>query len=190
MPLSNVERQVLELICDQHRQTRRGARAAIVHIGMNAKSGQQKARIVEVLHGLKKRGLLVMGPDAWVPTSEGEAALGEEVPVAAPKVEEQPKHCDECKAVLTPDEVEFLEGSCSACETKAFQEAEAQEFSATVERVGTPLPDDLLNRCAVMNATLLAQAKQAHEAGEPEAWRDLHWLMETAQQLVALGGAE
>ena len=38
-----------------------------------------------------------------------------------------------------------------------------------------------------MNATLLAQAKQAHEAGEPEAWRDLHWLMETAQQLVALG---
>ena len=190
MPLSKVERQVLALICDEHRQTRRGAKTFIVLMGMSVKDTKQKARIVDVLAALKKRGMLVFGDEAWLPTREGERALGEEVPIAAPKVEEQPKHCDECKAVLTPDEVEFLEGSCSACETKAFQEAEAQEFSATVERIGTALPDDLLNRCAAMNATLLAQALQAHEAGEPEAWRDLHWLMETAQQLVALGGAE
>lgn len=194
MPLSNVERQVLELICDEHRQTRRGAKTSIVHVGMNAANSQQKARIVDVLHALKKRGLLVAGADSWVPTNEGLAALTDVDDtnvvdmVAEVKQAEAPKHCDECKAVLTPDEVEFLESSCSACETKAFHVAEAQEFSGTVERIGAPLPDDLLKRCAVMNATLLAQAKQAHEAGEPEAWRDLHWLMETAQQLVALGG--
>ena len=194
MPLSNVERQVLALICDEHRQTRRGAKTSIVHVGMNAANSQQKARIVDVLLALKKRGLVVFGHEAWVLTSEGEQALtdvddiGVVDMVAEVKQVEAPKHCDECKAVLTPDEVEFLESSCSACETKAFHKADAQDFMGTVERIGAALPDDLLSRCAVMNATLMAQAKQAHEQGEPDAWRDLHWLMETAQQLVALGG--
>lgn len=181
MPLSKVERQVLTLVCDEHRQTRRGAKALIVHVGMNAKTGQQKARIVDVLHALKKCGLLVASADSWVPTSEGEAALCDEAPVMPPV-------CDECKAVLTPDELEFLESSCSACETKAFHVAEFQEFSGTVERIGAPLPDDLLNRCAAMNAALLAQAKQAHEQGEPEAWRAMAWLIETGKQLIAAGG--
>ncbi len=172
--LSKVERQALELICDEHRQTRRGAKTSIVHVGMNAANSQQKARIVDVLLTLKKRGLVVFGYESWLPTGEGEGALWA---VAS-------------QAVAISSEEQQEAKPCSDCETKAFQEAEAQEFSAKVERIGSPLPDDLLNRCAVMNATLLAQAKRAHEAGEPEAWRDLHWLVETAQQLVALGGAE
>lgn len=160
MPLSNVERQVLEVICEEHRQTRRGAKEKIVLIGMNAANHQQKARIVDVLHALKKRGLLVAGADSWVPTSEGTAALTD---------------VDDTNVVDMAAEV---------------KQVEAQEFMGAVERIGAPLPDELLNRCAAMNATLLAQAKQAHEAGDAEAWRDLYWLMQTAQQLVALGGGE
>ena len=193
MPLSNVERQVLALICDEHRQTRRGAKTSIVHVGMSVKDTKQKARIVDVLVALKKRGLVVFGDEAWLPTREGEGALwavASQAVAIASEEQQEAKPCSECGKPLTGDEIGFLEHTCNDCETKAFQEAEAQEFSATVERIGAPLPDDLLNRCAAMNATLLAQAKQAHEQGEPDAWRDLHWLMETANQLVALGGAE
>lgn len=189
MPLSNVEREVLEVIHEEHRQTRRGAKALIVHVGMNAKTGEQKARVTDVLHALKKRGLvMLMDGTWWIPSREGEAALGdvEATPEGAPT--RLGLTCSECDSSLTSEELEYLEGNCSACETRAFNGVVVPEFSGTVERIGAPLPDDLLNRCAAMNATLLAQAEKAHAAGDADAWRDLAWLMETGKQLVAVGG--
>lgn len=154
MPLSNVERQVLALICDEHRQTRRGAKTSIVHIGMNAANSQQKARVIDVLTALKKRGLVVFGGnEAWMLTGRGAQEIATDPADLDPyhlSCVEAPKHGD--------------------------------------DHIRAALPVDLLNRCAAMNATLMAQAKQAYAAGEPDAWRDLHWLMETAQQLVRLGG--
>lgn len=177
MPLSNVERQVLALICDEHRQTRRGAKIAIIYAGMGATTYQQKARIVDVLQSLKNRGRLALGagPDVWVPVGDC---------MSSP---EAPKPCSDCGKPLTAEELEYLENACSACETKAFHEAEAQEVSYTVERIGAPLPDELLNRCAAMNAALLAQAEKAYDAGQPGACQDLAWLLETGKQLVAAG---
>lgn len=168
MPLSKVERQVLEVICEEHRQTRCGAKALIVHVGMNAKTGEQKARIVDVLHALQKRGLLVAGADTWLPTAEGKAALT--VAPAEAKQDEAPTAVETTARPAPPSPLPF--GACSA----------------SIERIGAPLPSDLLNRCAAMNAALLAQAEQAYVAGDPEVWRDMAWLIETGKQLVAAGG--
>lgn len=174
MPLSKVERQVLELICDEHRQTRRGAKTSIVHVGMNAANSQQKARIVDVLLALKKRGMLVFGDETWLPTAEAEAVSscqGIEL-----------KHVSfQCTAeqLLQVEPRKFL--------AEEIAKAKADEVTQLIfgnDRIS----HDLLNRCAAMNATLLAQARQANAKGDPDAWRDLHWLMETAHQLVALGG--
>lgn len=193
MPLSKVESEVLGLIDNEDRQTRRGARTSIIHIGMNATNSQQKARIVDVLTALKKRGLVLFGGnEAWTLTAQGAGALCETQPPATV--------CVKCKGRLCEMEAEQYGDICNDC----FKDME--EAPIAVEPIGHPAPlsplpvdvahlltserapDDLLNRCAAMNATLMAQAEQAYAAGEPDAWRDLHWLMETAQQLVALGG--
>lgn len=54
---------------------------------------------------------------------------------------------------------------------------------------GHAIPRDLLERCAAMHLTLLAQAREAAAAGEPGAESELAWLMETGEQLLAAGGA-
>lgn len=195
MPLSNAERQVLTLICDEHRQTRRGAKTSIVHVGMNAANSQQKARIVDVLLALKKRGLVVFGHEAWMPTSEGEGALWAAASQAVSiEPEEQQEASAQSRIEASPDQLQQVESRSFTTEEVAqekqrFVDEQVEEITRCIfgtDRIGA----DLLNRCAAMNATLMAQAKQAHEQGEPDAWRDLHWLMETAQQLVALGGGE
>lgn len=210
MPLSKVERQVLEVIYEEHRQTRRGAKAMIVHVGMNAKTSEQKARIVDVLHALLKRGLLVAGADSWVPTKEGVNYIEQPgwigVDMAAPEgdalamIEHRPLP----SAWLTKEQIAkhlgvstdqlggledrvFSHEELAAAKSKAIDkwaEDKARLFMG-LDRIS----DDLLNRCAAMNATLLAQAEKDHAAGDPDAWRDLHWLMETGKQLVAMRGA-
>lgn len=63
----------------------------------------------------------------------------------------------------------------------------------SAERMATggtpPMSQALLERCAAMHLTLLAQAKAARDAGEPGAESELAWLMETGEQLLAAGGA-
>ncbi|PKG49623.1 hypothetical protein [Halomonas sp. MES3-P3E] len=217
MPLSKVEREVLEVIYEEHRQTHRGAKALIVHVGMNAKTGEQKARIVDVLHALQKRGLLVAGADSWVPTKEGVNYIEQPgwigVDMAIPDADKtsccDPESqrvdaeigCDKCGAVLCDWDAKQYGEICNNC-FKDLEEAPIavettakpappsplpfEACSASIERIGAPLPSDLLNRCAAMNTTLLAQAEQAYVAGDPDAWRDLAWLIETGKQLVAM----
>ncbi|MEH6641417.1 hypothetical protein [Vreelandella glaciei] len=168
MPLSKVERDVLEVICEEHRQTHRGAKSMIVHVGMNAKTGEQKARIVEVLHALEKRGLLVARESTWLPTLSGKGALAEGAVDA--NQDEAPTAVETTAQPAPPSPLPF------------------EVWAASIERSGAPLPDDLLNRCAVMNSTLLALAEQAAADGYYEAWRDMAWLIDTGKQLVALRG--
>ena len=215
MPLSKVERDVLGVICEEHRQTHRGAKAMIVHVGMNAKTGEQKARIVEVLHALQERGLIAAGADSWVPTREGVNFIEQpgwiDVDMAMPGDDETVYYeIDSKKAspglpakMFTKDEIckifdvpahlmdHVQDRSFSELEIKEASEGLAKESASEMMRflLGTDrISDDLLNRCAAMTATLLAQAEQAYAGGELEAWRDLHWLMETGKQLVALRG--
>ncbi|QTP60910.1 hypothetical protein HNO53_20655 [Billgrantia antri] len=49
------------------------------------------------------------------------------------------------------------------------------------------IPRDLLDRCAAMHLTLLAQARDAYIAGEPDSDRELSWLLETGEQLLEAG---
>lgn len=204
MPLDKIERDVLEVICEEHRQTHRGAKAMIVHVGMNAKTGGQKAHISQALHALYRLGLVAHRDDAWLPTLEGKAALDVSASdwpswtgfdTAKPGADEKaPNSCDECGAVLCPMDAKQYGEICNNC-FKDLEEAPISalagalpEFNATVERTADPLPDDLLNRCAAMNSTLLALAEQAAADGYKEAWSDLAWLIETGKQLVAAGG--
>lgn len=47
---------------------------------------------------------------------------------------------------------------------------------------------ELLDRCAAMHLSLLEQARTAYEQGDEAAGRELRWLLETGEQLVAAGG--
>lgn len=55
---------------------------------------------------------------------------------------------------------------------------------------GLAVSPDLLDRCAAMQMTLLEQAYQAYQQGDEAAGRELAWLLETGEQLVAAGGGE
>ncbi|KAA0014412.1 hypothetical protein F0A17_01820 [Billgrantia pellis] len=79
--------------------------------------------------------------------------------------------------------------------TRPFDEADslfkAAQRDAVIHALGEAglavLQRDLLDRCAAMHLTLLAQAKAARDAGDPGAGRELAWLLETGEQLVAAG---
>ncbi|MGQ7253953.1 hypothetical protein [Vreelandella titanicae] len=210
MPLSKIERDVLEVIYEEHRQTHRGAKSMIVYVGMNAKTNDQKLHILQALQALCRLGLVArQGGDAWLPTLEGKAALdvsASDTPSwtgfdpAKPGADVTGHFEFDSKKVeqpippikLSSEDLQFVERrEFKPEEIKAAQEAAATKWAEDMTRLimGTDrISDDLLNRCAELAASLLAQAEQAYAAGEPEAWRDLHWLMETGKQLVALRG--
>lgn len=220
MPLDKIERDVLEVICEEHRQTHRGAKAMIVHVGMNAKTGGQKALISQALQALYMLGLVARRDDSWLPTLEGKAALdvsasdspswigfdtaqagGDETVYCevdsnkgAPDLQTKMFTKEEvCKIFDVPAHLveDIQDRTFSEIEINQAKEGLAKESANEMMRflLGTDrISDDLLNRCAAMTATLLAQAEQAYAGGELEAWRDLHWLMETGKQLVAMRG--
>lgn len=186
MPLSNIERQVLKLVCSEGKKCRGGVPTPTV---TRLLAPYNPSATVGTLHVLKSEGLLsVTGADehsrGWVATTKGEAALRE----AETAHDYALKRCVYCQQLLTEGEAEFLLYTCNECEYRAHQKAR-QGLVAQVN-ADKQMPDDLLDRCAAMNATLLAQAEQAHAAGDIDAWRDLAWLMETGRQLVAIGGAK
>lgn len=165
--LSRFERKVLALVRDQHTETQRGARGGIVFAGMGAKAKDRKQRVLDALESLKKAGLLISGPYGWVPSQDAAAALDD-----ADGAEEE-ERTDSMLAAIQGD---------GAGATLPPVTAPA------VEQIGEPVTDELLNRCAAMHRALLAQAEEAYAAGDPDAWRELRWLMETGSQLLAAGG--
>ncbi|RUR34495.1 hypothetical protein [Vreelandella nanhaiensis] len=168
MPLSSLEHLVLQLVCSENKKYRGGV--ATNTIAALAKPYSISAT-VGTLHVLKSEGLLSVTGSAdhsrgWTPTTRGEAVLRRAGGVKGlPAAKEQ--------------------------EVKAFQAEEGKRqaeeltlFLSGRDRIST----ELLDRCAAMNAALLAQAEKAHAAGDADAWRDLAWLIETGKQLVAVGG--
>lgn len=199
MPLSNVERQVLELVCRDGKKCRGGVVTPTITRLVEPYSPNAT---VGALHALKSDGLLsVTGADAnsrgWMATTKGHAALALDPADLDPVRfdEEQPSdfvsHGGE---VVLSDEaiarVSVMPDHCLGVTHRVFSQDEiAKAFHVPTRLLGNPLISrDLLDRCAAMNATLLAQAEQAHAAGDTDAWRDLAWLMETGRQLVAIGG--
>ncbi|MGO3056957.1 MAG: hypothetical protein ACTID3_08505 [Halomonas sp.] len=176
MQLSNIERQVLELVCREGKKCRGGVVTPTITRLVEPCSPNAT---VGALHALKSDGLLsVTGADAssrgWMPTTKGEAALrscGDAISERANIVDVV--HIDDNRVMQT-----------------RFTSAQiAQVFSIPKDLIESrAAPRDLLDRCAAMNAALLAQAEKAHAAGDTDAWRDLAWLMETGRQLVAIGG--
>lgn len=211
MPLSNVERQVLELVCREGKKCRGGVPTPTV---ARLVEPYNPSATVGTLHVLKSEGLLsVTGADehsrGWMATTKGEAALrsGVELEVDGfmdttgfkriPKegtwlLEKGEPVSNQPQRLLTSEDLSLLDRrEFKPEEIKAAQEAAASKWADDMTRLimGTDrISDDLLNRCAAMNVTLLAQAEKAHAAGDAAAWRDLAWLMETGRQLVALGG--
>ncbi|MBS3670177.1 hypothetical protein [Vreelandella boliviensis] len=215
MSLNKLEREVLEVIYKEHRQTHRGAREDIVFIAMGAVSCKDKSRIIFAMQALNERDLIAARPDAWAPTKEGVnfieqpgwigfdmAKPGADETVsfevnskkASPGLPTKTFTKDEiCKIFDVPAHLidEVQDRSFSEIEINEAKQGLAKESANEMMRflLGTDrISDDLLNRCAAMTATLLAQAEQAYAGGDLEAWRDLHWLIETGKQLVALRG--
>ena len=215
MPLSKLEREVLEVIYKEHRQTHRGAREDIVFIAMGAVSCKDKSRILFAMQALNERDLIAARPDAWAPTKEGvnfieqpgwigfdmaqagadETKSWEIHPIPQEGtwlLEKGERVSNQSQRLLSSEDLSLLDRrDFKPEEIKAAQEAAASKWAEDMTRLimGTDrISDELLNRCAAMNATLLAQAQQAHADGDPEAWRDLHWLIETGKQLVAMRG--
>lgn len=190
--LSKLEREVLEALADQYAETRRGTRTEIVKAACNARNGKSRARVVDALVAMQRRGLVIGGPMGWVPTAEAVASLegqlaedGEPTAVTCPacSVHEGEYHDPECPAVNA-----FTAGRIQGDGTG--QALPAIEYPGSVERLSPdPLPLDLLHRCAAMQMTLMADARHRYEAtGCPEALSEIHWLAETACALLEAGG--
>lgn len=225
MPLSNLERQVLELVCREGKKCRGGVATPTV---TRLLEPYDPRAVVGALHTLKSDGLLsVTGADehsrGWMPTTKGEAALrgGIELKVEGfmvtsgiesipqegtwllekgERVSNLPQRPFVQKAIREAFGVParlLKEGPVNAINEnprmKAVHEEMGKREAERVTRLlfgSGKISDDLLNRCAAMNATLLAQAEKSHATGDPDAWRDLAWLIETGKQLVAAGGGK
>ena len=107
----------------------------------------------------------------------------------------------------TANQVDETAQQASAKRQAAFQEwkrentpapADTGEAYAEAQKINTPpaepepapsaVPAELLDRCAAMHLTLLEQTREAYARGNESAGRELAWLIETGEQLVAAGG--
>ncbi|WP_193090842.1 hypothetical protein [Halomonas colorata] len=201
MPLSNVERQVLEHVCREGKKCRGGVPTAMV---IRLMAPYASVATVGALHALKSEELLsVTGASehnrGWMATTKGHAEL------ALDPADLDPIHHDAVEAlptdfvshggdvVLSDEVIERLSVAPARCFDLTHRVFSQDEIAKgyhvpTRQFFNLSISTDLLDRCAAMNATLLAQAEKAHAAGDTDAWRDLAWLIETGKQLVAVGG--
>ena len=62
-------------------------------------------------------------------------------------------------------------------------------YAAKEEGLALPMPRDLLQRCAAMTMTLMADAQRRYEElGCPEALSEINWLAKTGRLLLKAGG--
>ncbi len=159
--MTHYEREALEVILGDHRQTRRPVAEAMIDIGCNVRALAEKTAVRRALDRLRYKGLVGAAAGGWVPTPKALAPGGVDM------VEEGPP---------TPREI-------------GADMAEAPDTTAYALVQPSPVTPELINRCATMHLVLLEQARLAYEQGQEGASQELAWLIETGNQLVAAGGA-
>lgn len=191
------EQQVLVALAKEHAESRRPMKMMIVLAACNARSGIQQDAVLVALSSLKRRGLVVQHADRWEVSADGHMdarQLTTGSPLAKPATKPATKAADPLRskvkiAVAPPAPAPApTPAAPEVAGTGAGQPLPEITYPAQVERLGTPLFADLLERCAAMHLVLLAQAREARKAGDPSADRELAWLIETGEQLLQAGG--
>lgn len=158
--MRELERDALEVVVSQHEETRRGAQGRVLRMALAANVPERRKKLDAAMLALVKKGLVISGPLGWVPTEDARAAL----------------------AGADDDGAGEITGAGAG---EALPEA--AEYPATVERVGQPVTEDLIERCAVLVRRELAQATTRWDAGDHTVRDELAWLLETARQLMQAG---
>lgn len=166
--LRKLEREALEVVVSQHEETRRGAQGRVLRMVLSANAPERRKRLDAAMQTLVKKGLVISGPNGWVPTEDARPAL------------DAADDDSEATATIRNSRTVAGDGTGEAL-------PDAVEYPATVERVGEPVSPELLERCAVLVNRELAQATTRWNAGDHTVLDELAWLRETARQLVQVG---
>lgn len=153
--LRKLEREALEVVVSQHEETRRGAQGRVLRMVLSANAPERRKKLDAAMLALTKAGLVISGPNGWVPTEDARATLAG-----------------------ADDE--------GAGEITGAGAGEVQ-YPVPAERIGQPVTEDLIERCAVLVNRELAQATTRWNAGDHTVLDELAWLRETARQLVQVG---
>lgn len=205
------QNQVLVALAQEHEDARRPVAMMIVMAAVNASTSAQQEKVLLALASLKRQGYVGQQLDRWEVTADGrrvarQMMAGKAKPAAAVATEPMesgfkprrprdtlrqavggaPRPITRPKAVPTQPAVN---DSLTTDEpaVPAASEGAVRDHFADVRNMVPPLPGELLERCAAMHLTLLAQSREALDADRPGAEQELAWLLETGKQLLAAG---
>lgn len=168
--MTRFEREALEAILGEHRQTRRPIKTTMIAIACNVLSASEKEAVGRALQRLHVQGLISDGGSGWMPAPGAQKALNQ----AAPKADPGP----------SPEAAPMESGF-----KRRRAETKPEPAKPKPAPVASAIPAELLDRCAAMHLTLLEQVRREYAQGNERAGRELAWLIETGEQLVAAGGA-
>jgi len=190
--MSKHETKVLAELAQQCAETRRPVATLIVMAACNARSTADQDRVLLVLASLKRQGLVSQQGDQWAATPAGrKVAAGEPAPSPS-KAAEKPKPASRPRDTLrprvggAPRPVTRPVTPPECPEVDAFRAGRIPEAPAA--STTSPLPADLLQRCAAMQLALMDDVRRRYDAGEPGALDEMAWLRETGRMIVGAGG--
>ncbi|SDO29109.1 hypothetical protein SAMN04487957_10567 [Halomonas shengliensis] len=210
MSVKTKELSILAAVAQQCAETRRPISSLIVMAACNARTGIEQDKVLVHLASLKRQGYVTQSGERWEVTPEGHQAARQamtqaampsrapepipEKPPVRPKSRDtlRPRQLTAPRPVTRPESApsNHLRGATKKVEGDGTGEALPPiEYPGTIERLALPIPHDLLHRCAAMNMTLMADARQRYEASRcPEALSEINWLAETGRLLLKAGG--
>jgi len=193
--MTRTEREALEAVLEEHGQTRRPVSPGMIAIACNVRAVPEREALFRALSRLEAKGLMVECGKGWVPTPEGRAMIEQpapELPKATPQADPMESGFKKRRALRDNAASQVDEGATQVDETAEQASANRQAAFQEWKRENTPappaIPAELLDRCAAMHLTLLEQAREEYAKGNERAGRELAWLIETGEQLVAAGG--
>ncbi len=195
--MTRTEREALEAVLEEHRQTRRPVSPGMIAIACNVRAASERDVLNQAMERLSAKGLVAKMAGGWVPLPDARAGLAQPAPSPVdPKPAPEPMEgaFKQRRALRdkTANQVDETAQQASAKRQAAFQEWKRENTPAPDETKHEPappaIPAELLDRCAAMHLTLLEQAREEYAKGNERAGRELAWLIETGEQLVAAGG--
>lgn len=200
--MTRTEREALEAVLEEHGQTRRPVSPSMIAIACNVRAASERDVLNQAMERLSAKGLVAKMAGGWVPLPDARAGLAQPEPSPVdPKPAPEPMEgaFKQRRGLRDKTAIQVDEGATQVDETTRQVDETAQQASAKRQaafqewkRENTPsspaIPAELLDRCAAMHLTLLEQARKEYAQGSERASRELAWLIETGEQLVAAGG--
>lgn len=132
--LSKTEREALEVIVSEHGETRRGARGGVIRMALGAKGHDRRRQVDDALLALTKAGLVISGPNGWVPTDDARPALagadGDGTGEALPEAAEYPATVERIGEPVSPELLERCAALISMQLRKSYQQWQGGDAQA------------------------------------------------------------